>query len=97
MRIVSRKTLRYFWEQHPKAQKPLESWLEDAKKALWKTPNDIKNVYQNVSIVANNRVVFNIKGNDDRLVLAINYECGIAYIRFIGTHKEYDQIDVTTI
>jgi mRNA interferase HigB len=97
MRIVSRKTLKTFWEQHPDVQKSLEAWLEDAKKAVWKTPNDIKNIYRNASIVANNRVVFNIKGNDYRLVLAINYECGIAYIRFIGTHKAYDQIDVTTI
>jgi mRNA interferase HigB len=97
MRIVSRKMLRVFWEQHPKAQKALEAWLEDAKKATWKTPNDIKNVYRNASVVANNRVVFNIKGNDYRLVVAINYRCGIAYLRFIGTHKEYDEIDVTII
>jgi len=97
MRIISRKTLKTFWKQYPDAQKSLEAWLEDAKKAIWKTPNEIKNVYRNASIVANNRVVFNIKGNDYRLVLAINYECGIAYIRFIGTHKTYDQIDVTTI
>jgi mRNA interferase HigB len=97
VRIVSRKTLKAFWEQHPKVQKPLEAWLEDAKKAIWKTPNDIKNVYRNASVVANNRVVFNIKGNDYRLVAAINYECGIVYIRFIGTHKEYDKIDVITI
>ncbi|MEK8019283.1 MAG: type II toxin-antitoxin system HigB family toxin [Candidatus Parabeggiatoa sp.] len=97
MRIVSRKTLKAFWEQHPDAQKSLEAWQEDTKKAVWKTPNDIKMVYRNASVVANNRVVFNIKGNDYRLVVAINYECGIVYIRFIGSHKAYNQIDVTTI
>lgn len=97
MRIISRKTLKAFWEQHPDAKTNIEAWLEDAKKVIWKTPNDIKNVYRNASIVANNRVVFNIKGNDYRLVVAINYDCAIVYIRFIGTHKEYDQIDVTRI
>ena len=96
MRIIARKTLRDFWERHPNAQKPLQAWYADAKQAHWKSPNDIKNVYRNASIVANNRVVFNIKGNSYRLVVAINYDYAIVYIRFVGTHKEYDSIDVTT-
>ena len=67
MRIISRKTLREFWEQHPNAKQPLQAWYEDAKRANWKTPADIKNVYRNASFIANNRVVFNIKGNRYRL------------------------------
>ena len=97
MRIIARKTLRDFWEKHPSAQKPLQAWYADAKQAHWKSPNDIKNIYRNASIVANNRVVFNIKGNSYRLIAAINYDFEIIYIRFVGTHKEYDHIDVTTI
>jgi mRNA interferase HigB len=97
MRIIARKTLRDFWGQHPSAQRPLQAWYADAKQAHWKSPGDIKNVYCNASIVANNRVIFNIKGNSYRLVVAINYDYAIVYIRFVGTHKEYDSIDVTTI
>lgn len=97
MRIVSRKTLRDFWEKYPRAQKPLQAWYADAKQAHWKSPNDIKRTYCNASFVANNRVVFNIKGNDYRLVVAINYDYEVLYIRFVGTHVEYDKIDVTKI
>ncbi|MBU0510631.1 MAG: type II toxin-antitoxin system HigB family toxin [Chloroflexi bacterium] len=97
MRIISRKTLREFWEKHPDARQVLQAWYVDVKRAEWKSPLDIKNIYRNVSIVANNRVVFNIKGNRYRLVLVIQYEFGIVYIRFVGTHLEYDKIDVTTI
>jgi mRNA interferase HigB len=97
MRIISRKTLREFWNRHPDAQQALQAWYHDAKRATWKTPADIKNVYRNASFVGNNRVVFNIKGNQYRLVVAIQYQHGIIYIRFIGTHAEYDKIDATTI
>jgi mRNA interferase HigB len=97
MRIISRKALREFWEIHPDAQQPLQAWYADVKKADWQSPMDIKNVYRNASIVANNRVVFNIKGNKYRLVVAIRYEYRLVYIRFVGTHQAYDKIDVTTI
>lgn len=97
MRIISRRTLREFWEKHPKAQRPLQAWYADTKQAHWESPNDIKETYRNASIVANNRVVFNIKGNDYRLVAAINYDLEVLYIRFIGTHKDYDSINVTKI
>jgi len=97
MRIISRKKIRKFWEKHSDARSALESWYADAKQANWKTPSDIKNVYKNASFVATNRVVFNIKGNKYRLVAAVQFEYGIVYIRFIGTHKEYDRIDVTTV
>jgi mRNA interferase HigB len=97
MRIISRKALREFWEIHPDAQQPLRAWYADVKKADWQSPMDIKNVYRNASIVANNRVVFNIKGNKYRLVVAVQYEYRLVYIRFVGTHQAYDKIDVTTI
>ena len=97
MRIITLKTLRLFWEQHPDAQQALQAWYRDAKRATWDTPADIKNVYRNASIVGNNRVVFNIRGNQYRLVVAINYTHGMVYIRFIGSHDDYNTIDATTI
>jgi mRNA interferase HigB len=97
MRIISRKALKEFWERHPDARQALQAWHADAKRATWKTPVDIKNIYRNASIIAGNRVVFNIKGNRYRLVVAISYEHGIVYIRFVGTHQEYDGIDPATI
>ncbi|GAK49120.1 hypothetical protein U14_00338 [Candidatus Moduliflexus flocculans] len=97
MRIIAVKTLRTFWEKHPNAESALQAWYHDAKHATWKTPTDIKRIYRNASIIGNNRVVFNVKGNDYRLVVAIQYQHEIVYIRFIGTHAEYDAIDATTI
>lgn len=97
MRILALKTLRLFWEQHPDARQALQAWYRDAKRATWNTPADIRNVYRSASMVGNNRVVFNIRGNQYRLVVAINYTSGILYIRFIGTHHDYDQVDVATI
>lgn len=97
MRIISRKKLREFWELHPDARQSLQAWYEDAKQADWKTPADIKDVYRNASILSNNRVVFNIKGNRYRLVVAIQYKHGIVFIRFIGSHRDYEKIDATTI
>ena len=97
MRIISRRALREFWEKHPDARQSLEAWYADVKRVEWKRPSDIKNVYRNASIVENNRIVFNIKGNHYRIVVAIQYEFGIVYIRFVGTHPEYDKIDVKRI
>jgi len=97
VRIISRKTLREFWDRHPEAQQALQAWYHDTKRAVWKTPADIKSVYRNASFVANNRVVFNIKGNDYRLVTAMQYQYRIVYIRFVGTHTEYDKIAAATI
>ena len=97
MRIISRRTLKEFWDRHPDAKQPLQAWYVDAKHAVWKSPADIKDVYRNASFVANNRVVFNIKGNKFRLVVAVQYEYGIVYIRFVGTHQEYERIDASTI
>jgi mRNA interferase HigB len=97
MRIIAIKTLKQFWEQFPDSEQPLRAWHTAVKHALWLTPNDVKVMYRNASIVGNNRAEFNIKGNTYRLVVAINYAMGIVFIRFIGTHQEYDSIDVTSI
>jgi len=97
MRIIALSTLREFWETNPDAETPLRSWYALASRADWSTPADIKAAYRNASFAANNRVVFNIKGNDFRLVVAVRYDKGLMYVRFIGTHVDYDKIDVTKI
>jgi mRNA interferase HigB len=97
MRIISKGPLRDYWEKHPSAALPLQAWYKEAVAASWQSPNDVKAHYRNASIVANSRIVFNIKGNDFRLIVAINYAAGIVYIRFVGTHAEYDKIDAATI
>jgi len=97
MHVISRKTLRKFWEKHPDAQQPLQAWYVDVKHANWKKPSDIKAIHQTASFLANNRVVFNIKGNQYRIVIVIEYKFGNIYIRFVGTHREYDRFDATKI
>ncbi len=97
MRIISKKILREFWEGHTEAEQSLKAWHAKTKLAKWKTSSDIKADYRNASFVANNRVIFNIKGNTYRLVVAVNYDFGIIYIRFVGSHKDYDKIDATSI
>ena len=97
MRVIALKTLRLFWERHPDARQALQAWYRDAKHARWATPADLRTVYRNASFVGNNRAVFNIRGNQYRLVAAINYAHGIVYIRFIGSHQDYDKIDAATI
>lgn len=97
MRVISISALRTFWEAHPDAETPLRSWYAVASRAVWKTPADIKVAYRNASFTGNNRVVFNIKGNDYRLVVAVRYGHGLMFVRFVGTHRQYDKIDVETI
>jgi len=97
MRIIALSTLRDFWGIHPDAESPLRAWHALASRSDWLTPEDIKAAYRNASITGNNRVVFNIKGNDYRLVVAVRYDKGLMYIRFIGAHREYDRVDVETI
>lgn len=97
MRIIALSTLKAFWEKHPDAELPLRSWYAEASRAKWKTPADIKTAYRSASFIANRRVVFNIKGNDHLLVVAVKYGLGLMYIRFIGTHNQYDKIDVEKI
>jgi mRNA interferase HigB len=97
MRIIARSTLREYWQKHPDTEQPLKAWFDDTSRANWKTPSDIKENYANASIIANNRVVFNIKGNNHRLIVHIRYDISIVFIRFIGTHQEYDKIDAATV
>ncbi len=101
MRVIARKTLRDFWTKYPDAAASLKAWHAEAEDAAWSAPAQIKAKYGSASILKNSRVVFNICGNKYRLVVKLNYACGdhkgVAYIRFVGTHKQYDQIDAETI
>ncbi len=97
MRILSRSALRDFWESHPDAEEALKTWCYEASHADWQSPVDVKSAHSNASIIANNRVVFNIKGITYRLIVAIRYDIGIIFIRFIGTHAEYDKVDAELI
>lgn len=97
VRVIAVASLRAFWLQHPDAEQPLKAWFEEASKALWTQPSDIKAQYRSASILKNRRVVFNIKGNDYRLVVAVAYRLQIVYVKFIGTHPQYDAIDANTI
>lgn len=99
MRIISRKMLREHWEKPERgdSEQALKSWFAEAKKANWTTTQDIKDLYGNASFVGDNRVVFNIAGNKYRLVVHVNYRLGIVNTKFVGTHSEYDDIDVEKI
>jgi mRNA interferase HigB len=97
VRIIKKGTLRDYWTQNPDAAQPLKSWYREAKAADWQTPHDVKEMYRSASVVGDNRIVFNIAGNKYRLVVKFNYPYRVAYIRFIGTHAEYDEIDVEEI
>jgi len=97
MRVIAVSTLRAFWEKHPQAQTPLQVWYQSVSAAQWRTPADVRTQYGNASFVGHNRVVFNIKGNDYRLIVAVLYRAQVVYVKFVGTHKEYDQIDAATV
>src|SRR5580698_4975294 len=99
MRIISRKRLRQFWERrgHSDVEQPLKSWFREASKADWSGPSAVKAMYRSASLVGNSRVVFNIAGNKYRLVVKVNYPYRVVYIRFVGTHEQYDAVDVTEI
>lgn len=97
MRVIAKRTLREFWERHPNARGPLEAWHAEAQAADWAGPQDIKAQFAAASFVGGNRVVFNIGGNKYRLVVQVNYPYRVVYIRFIGTHADYDRIDVERI
>lgn len=97
MRVIAVSTLRQFWDTHPDAEQPIRAWVDEVNQAVWTQPSDIKAQYRGASILKNRRVVFNIKGNKYRLIVAIAYHLGIAYVKFIGTHVEYDKIDAETV
>ena len=97
MRVFSKKVLREFWDRYHDAEQPLKSWYSECIKSKWNNPNDIKKQYVKASILKNNRIVFNICGNKYRLIVKINYERQWIFMRFIGSHKEYDTIDAENI
>ena len=98
MRVVSRKTLKAFYEErYPETRQQLEAWYHEVKHVSWTSPADVTRTYPKARIVGKDRVVFNIMRNRFRLVIKVNYRAGIVYIRFVGTHAEYDHIDVETI
>lgn len=97
MRIIAIRTLQNFWIEHPDAEQPLKAWVDEIKNASWQSPSDIKTQYRQASVLKSRRVVFNIKGNHYRLIVAVAYRFGAVYIKFIGTHKEYDEVDADTV
>jgi mRNA interferase HigB len=97
VRIIAASTLRNFFEKNRDAEEPLKAWYKEAKAADWAKPHQIKAMYRSASVLRGNRVVFNIAGNKYRLIVKFNYSYRIGYIRFIGTHAEYDRIDAEEI
>lgn len=97
MRVIAVSTLRSFWARHPDAEQALKAWYEEASNARWTQPAEIKAQYRSASVLKNRRVVFNIKGNDYRLIVAIAYKLQIVFVKFVGTHQEYDSVDAETI
>ena len=100
MRVIAKRTLREFWERHPDAEVPLQAWwksLVRAGRTELDTPAKVKSRYPYVSILGDNRAVFNIKGNDYRLIVRMDYRQGNVYIRFIGTHAEYNRVNAMEV
>ena len=97
MRVFAKKILREFWTKHNDAEQQLKTWYKEASKANWTNPTDIKSEYAKASILKSGRVVFNICGNKYRLIVEINYERQWTFVRFIGTHTQYDKIDAKKI
>ncbi|MDR0792426.1 MAG: type II toxin-antitoxin system HigB family toxin [Chitinophagaceae bacterium] len=89
--------LREFWENHNDCEQQLKAWYQEASKAEWTTPNEIKIYYPSASIISKDRIVFNIKGNTYRLIVKINFDYQMVWIRFIGTHAEYDRVNAKLI
>lgn len=96
-RIVAKRTLKEFWDKYPDSEQYLKTWYETVHKSNWQSPSDIKAIYASASILGNGRVVFNVKGNTYRLIVRFNFEKQWAFIRFIGTHSEYDKVNANTI
>jgi mRNA interferase HigB len=97
MRVIAVSHRRSFWEKNPATEQSLKSWVYEVRRATWRQPVEIKEQYRSASILKNSRVVFNIKGNDFRLVVSVAYRVGIVYVKFIGTHRKYDGIDAETV
>lgn len=97
MRLIALKTLRDFWTKHRDVEQPLRAWADEVRQAQWKKPADIKMQFASASILKDRRVVFNIKGNDYRVVVAVAYRFQAAHVKFVGTHAEYDRINADEV
>jgi mRNA interferase HigB len=97
MRVIALRTLRDFWELNADSAAPLRAWYREAIQAEWSSPAAVKAKYGNASILRGNRVVFNIKGNDYRLIVKIHYDRQVVFIRFVGTHAQYDRINAEEV
>lgn len=97
MRVISKKILREFWEKHNDCEQQLKSWYRETENATWQNINELKSDYPSASVLKNNRICFGIKGNKYRLIVRINYDYQMVWIRFVGTHGDYDKIDANTI
>ena len=97
MRIIAISQLKTFWQKYPDSEQSLLAWIDEVKKANWQTPADIKGQFRHASVLKSRLVVFNIKGNDYRLVVAVAYRYSALYIKFVGTHKQYDAVDADTV
>ena len=97
MNVIKRQTLIDFWTKHPAAKGVLEAWFAEVKKSEWQRPTDIKQRFSSADFLAGNRVVFNISGNNYRLIVKVEYKSKTVYIRFIGTHAEYSKIDAEKV
>jgi len=93
LRVLSKKILREFWTKHGDAEQQLKAWFEEVEKGQWDIPEKIVEDFPNARIIPENRVIFNIRGNRYRLIVKVNYKYGMIWIRYIGTHQEYDKID----
>lgn len=97
MRIIAISTLRDFWQRNRDAEQPLKAWYQEARSASWAAPYEVKAMYRSASVLGDNRIVFNIAGNKYLLIVKFNYSYRIGYVRFIGTHAQYDRIDVEKV
>lgn len=97
MRIIAKRTLRSYWNREPRAEQPLKAWYAVAAKADWASPADVKRDYRSASFVGNDRIVFNIGGNRYRLIVRFDYPNRIGFVRFVGTHAQYDEVEASTI
>lgn len=97
VRVISRRSLRLFWERHPDVEGALKAWFRETTLAKWQGPADIKAQYASASFVGSDRVVFNIRGNRYRLIVAIKYRPQIVFVRFVGTHRQYDRVDASEV